>query len=134
MFHGVFDRYPRLKLVLLESHIHWIPGLIRQLDDQFKALRREVPWCKKMPSQYFTDHIRVATQPMNATSPSDALIRDLEEVGAEDFLVFSTDYPHWDADVPNQALSMLPRAWRSKVAYENASKLYGIDVAVPAVA
>ena len=61
------------------------------------------------------------------------MLKALDEYGAEDFLLFATDYPHWDADVPLRALSAMPRSWREKVAYRNAAELYGLKVPVPGV-
>jgi predicted TIM-barrel fold metal-dependent hydrolase len=56
------------------------------------------------------------------------MLAALDAYGAEDFLLFATDYPHWDADVPKHALGAMPRAWREKVAYENAAKLYSLKI------
>jgi uncharacterized protein len=133
IFNGVFERYPTLKLVLLEAgSVGWIPPFLRRLDADFKGLHREVPWCKKLPSEYFAGHIRVATQPYDHDRPDDVLLAGLDEIGGEDFLLFATDYPHWDADMPKRALSAMPRHWRDKVAYANAADTYTLDLPVPA--
>lgn len=132
IFHGVFERYPSLRLVLIEPGVTWVPSLLRRLDVNFKGIRREVPWCRKLPSEYFREHVYVTTQPLDIEGPSDALIASLDAVGAEDFLVFSSDYPHWDGDEPTRTIARLPRHWRDKVAYANAERLYGIKVRVTA--
>lgn len=129
IFNGVFERYPALKLVLIEpGSVAWIAPLLKRLDTDFKGLRREVPWCKKLPSEYFASNIRVTTQPYDHDDADDAMLKAMDEYGAEDFLLFATDYPHWDADVPLRALSAMPRSWRDKVAYRNAAELYGLKV------
>jgi predicted TIM-barrel fold metal-dependent hydrolase len=133
IFNGVFERYPSLKLVLVEAgSVGWIAPFLRRLDNDFKGLRREVPWCKKLPSEYFAQNIRVTTQPYDHDHADDVQLKALDDYGAEDFLLFATDYPHWDADVPLRALSAMPRSWRDKVAYRNAADLYGLKVPVPA--
>ena len=71
-------------------------------------------------------------EPYDHDHPDDVLLKALDDFGAEDFLLFATDYPHWDADVPLRALSAMPRSWREKVAYRNAAELYGLEVPVPA--
>ena len=41
----------------------WLPDVIWRLDQRWKALREEVPWVKKRPSEYLVDHVRLSTQP-----------------------------------------------------------------------
>jgi uncharacterized protein len=133
IFNGVFERYPSLKLVLTEpGSVAWVAPFLKRLDTDFKGLRREVPWCKRLPSEYFAQNIRVTTQPYDHDDAEDPMLQTLDSYGAEDFLLFATDYPHWDADVPLRALSAMPRSWRDKVAYRNASELYGLKLPVPA--
>jgi predicted TIM-barrel fold metal-dependent hydrolase len=132
IFHGVFDRYPTLKLILVEGGATWIPAVIKRLDAEFKGLRREVPWCKRLPSDYLRDNVLVTTQPFDVESADDPIIETLDEAGAADWLAFSSDYPHWDTDVPTRTVSVLPEHWRDRVLRENAASAYGIDLAVAA--
>jgi predicted TIM-barrel fold metal-dependent hydrolase len=132
ILHGVFDRYPELKLVLVEGGVSWLPAFIRRLDADFKGLRREVPWCKRIPSEYIRDNVRLTTQPFDGERPDDPLVETLDELGAEDLLLFSSDYPHWDTDVPSMVKRALPDHWREKVLYRNAADLYGMPVAAAA--
>jgi predicted TIM-barrel fold metal-dependent hydrolase len=129
IFHGVFERYPELKVVLIEPGVTWVPSLLRRLDNNFKGIRREVPWCKRLPSEYFREHMRVTTQPLDTEGVNDELVPGLDAIGAEDFLMFSSDYPHWDGDEPHKTLARLPRHWRDKVGFDNAAAIYGIKVA-----
>ena len=39
LFSGVFERFPTLKLLLVESNIGWIPTLLEQIDDMFLRYR-----------------------------------------------------------------------------------------------
>jgi predicted TIM-barrel fold metal-dependent hydrolase len=126
--HGVFDRYPDFRLVLLESGISWIPGVLARLDNDFKAGRREVPWCQKLPSEYFREHVLVSTQPIDVESPEDPVFESIQRLGAEDAIAFASDYPHWDADTPARTVRMLPARWREKVCSGNAARLYGLQV------
>jgi predicted TIM-barrel fold metal-dependent hydrolase len=130
-FNGVFERYRDLRLVIVEGGFAWLPAFLRRLDTNWKGLRREVPWCKRAPSEYFAEHIKVTTQPLDIETPEDALVAPLTEMGFEDVLLFASDYPHWDADSLAQTRGRLPETWRERVLWRNASELYGLEVAVP---
>jgi predicted TIM-barrel fold metal-dependent hydrolase len=132
VFHGVFERYPTFRLVLIEAGVSWLPGFLRRMDANFKGLRRETPWLKKLPSEYVMEHVVVTTQPFDIDSPDDELIAALDAAGAADILAYSSDYPHWDTDVPTRAVAAMPPHWREKVLRGNASRLYGLELPVAA--
>jgi predicted TIM-barrel fold metal-dependent hydrolase len=52
------------------------------------------------------------------------MVPALEAVGAEEILMFASDYPHWDADDPLHVTRRLPQGWRDKVMYDNARAFY----------
>jgi predicted TIM-barrel fold metal-dependent hydrolase len=47
-------------------------------------------------------------------------------IDAENFLMFSTDYPHWDNDMPTEILKKLRPEHKQKIYYDNAKKLYNL--------
>jgi predicted TIM-barrel fold metal-dependent hydrolase len=96
---GVFERYPDLKVVLIECGFGWLPALGWRLDKHWKRLKDEVPHLKKAPSEYLREHFRVTTQPMEETENPDHLIEVMNWIGM-DRIMFSSDYPHWDFDDP----------------------------------
>jgi predicted TIM-barrel fold metal-dependent hydrolase len=126
VFHGVFDRYPDLRLVLIEGGAAWLPAFLARLDVEYKGLRREVPWCKRLPSEYVREHVRVTTQPFELTRQDDPLLAALEAVGGRDILVYSSDYPHWDTDGVGRVAAALPAGWRDAVLRANAAELYDL--------
>jgi predicted TIM-barrel fold metal-dependent hydrolase len=131
--HGVFEKFSDLHLILVEVGVAWIPWVLQELDAHYESLRRESPWVKRLPSDYFREHVRVTTQPLEMTPKRSQLIEYLEAFGGmEDILCFSTDYPHWDADDPTYIATRLPPAWLEKVFYKNACKLYGWAASQPA--
>ena len=126
---GVFDQFPKLRVVLIESGFTWLPSLMWRLDKDWKALRREIPWVRRLPSEYIRDHIRLTLQPQDAPADPRWLIETIDMLGADDLLMFSTDYPHWHFDTPDQAIPReLPEAIKQKVLVENASSFYGLPV------
>jgi predicted TIM-barrel fold metal-dependent hydrolase len=132
--HGVFELFPQLKLVLLESGAAWIPPLLWRYDAEYRGLHREIPWCRRLPSEYFTEHVWVSTQPLEISPRREHLIELLASVGAQDKLVYSSDYPHWDADEITYLQTRLPTEWHDRVFRDNARALYGWSAAeLPAV-
>jgi predicted TIM-barrel fold metal-dependent hydrolase len=118
--HGVWEKFPALKLMLIEIGIAWLPWLMWTLDDQYAELRRESPWVKRLPSEYLREHVRLSTQPLEVSPRKEHLIELLEAVGGvDDMLMFAADYPHWDTDEPGYAARRLPASWATKVFYDN---------------
>jgi predicted TIM-barrel fold metal-dependent hydrolase len=123
--HGVFERFPNLKVILTEGGIGWIPDVMWRLDKNVKGLRDEVPWIRRLPSEYLVDHVRFTTQPMPEPKRRAHLHTLLEIARAEKTLMFSSDYPHWDFDDPRHVLTTLPAEMRQRIASENAIETYG---------
>ena len=49
---GVFERFPKLRIVLVESGFVWVPSLCWRLDRLWERMRDEVPHLKRPPSEY----------------------------------------------------------------------------------
>ena len=123
---GVFEQFPTLRVALIESGFTWLPSLMWRLDKEWKGLRREIPWVKRLPSDYMRDHIRLTLEPLDAPPDSDHLQQILEQIESEDMLMFSTDYPHWHFDAPTESfLDGLPMEQKQKIMAENARTFYG---------
>jgi uncharacterized protein len=126
LMHGVFERFPALRVVLMEGGLAWLPGILWRLDTNWRALRAETPWLERKPSEVAREHARFTTQPLEHTDGRDELLWEmLEAAGAPDILCFASDYPHWDFDDPGFTLKRLPETWRDRVLHANAAALYG---------
>lgn len=123
--HGVFERWPSLRLMLNEGGFAWAPDVIWRLDKDWRALRDEVPWLRRPPSDYLFDHVRFTTQPMPEPERPEHLATLCEIIHAERTLCFSSDYPHWDFDNPHRALQALPSHVRDRVRSANAEEFFG---------
>lgn len=121
---GVFEQFPKLKFGLIEGGFAWLPAVMWKMDKNWKGLRREVPWLTRLPSEYMRDHIRVTTQPM-PEPPVAAWLDDIfEMMYADEMLMFSTDYPHWDGDDPDWALKRIPLHLQDTIMIDNPTAYY----------
>lgn len=123
IFSGVFERHPDLRMVLVEGGWTWLPHLMGRMDENYRSLRAETPWLKRMPSRYVLDHLRFTTQPMPDMT-ADHLLAFIELMGSDELLLFSSDYPHFDADNPFRAFPRVPPDLMRKIQYENAKSWY----------
>jgi uncharacterized protein len=124
---GVFSELPALRVVLIEGGFAWLPALLWRLDKNWRGLRSEVPWLTERPGDTVRRQVRATTQPMEEPDDPDHLLQILHMIGCDEFLMFSTDYPHWDFDAPDRALPrQLPEPLRRRILADNAQQLYGL--------
>ncbi|HEY7034809.1 MAG TPA: amidohydrolase family protein [Thermomicrobiales bacterium] len=125
---GVFDQFPNLRVALAEGGFSWLPAFLWRLDKEWKGLRREIPWVRRLPSEYVRERVRLTTQPFD-TPEDPAQARDLLDQFADDglldLLMFATDFPHWHPDTPEEAvLAALPEPVRARIMRETAQAFY----------
>ncbi len=124
VFEGVFERFPTLKIVMIEAGFAWVPALCWRMDRVWQRLRAETPMLKRPPSEYVREHVWLTTQPMEEPEPSEHLRDTLGWIGL-DRLLFATDYPHWDYDDPVNAMPLrLSQPEQEAFFYGNAAELY----------
>jgi uncharacterized protein len=124
---GVFDRFPDLRVALIEGGWTWLPSLMWRIDKDWKGLRREVPWNTQVPSAYIRERIKLSLQPMDAPPDAAHLLQIIDQLGSDDLLMFSTDYPHWhfSGQTPDQAIPAgLSDSTRRKILGDNARAFY----------
>lgn len=122
VINGTFEKFPQLKVLFAEYGFTWLLPLLWRMDRTWRQLRHETPWVKRSPVDYVHDHIRFTTQPLDEPQNPKDLDVLIGLMGA-DHLCFSTDYPHWDNDMPEQSLRGLSTSDRQKVFYDNAQKI-----------
>ncbi len=124
---GAFERFPELRVVLLESGFGWLPPLLWRLDKEWKGLRREIPWVKTAPSETIRERVRVAVQPIDGPPDREGLARLLERLGSDELLVYSSDHPHAHARTYEEALGpLVPPELDRRIRFDNAAALYGL--------
>lgn len=122
--YGVFDRFPRLKILVLESGGGWIGYWLDRLDAVYSHtfIGERVP-LRHQPSDYFRERIWISCDPDERTIPALA-----ERYGVERFL-WASDFPHADhtpeyVDDLNELVAMFPEADRRKFVGDNARALF----------
>jgi predicted TIM-barrel fold metal-dependent hydrolase len=123
---GVFERFPNLKVVIVEAGFAWAAPLAWRLDAQWKRMRDEVPHLKHPPSHYMRTNLWFSSQQADEPErPED--LRDVLDWMGWDRLLFATDYPHWDMDDPEFAFKFrMSDAERRMIYVGNARAVYNL--------
>jgi predicted TIM-barrel fold metal-dependent hydrolase len=87
----------------------------------------ECPALKKKPSEYITDMF-YGCQPMELTANSEMLEQTFKFIKAETQLLYASDYPHWDFDLPSVIydLPFLNETQKRQIMGTNAQKVFGL--------
>ena len=126
---GAFDRFPALRVSLIESGFAWLPAFMWRFDKGWRGLRREVPWTRRPPSEYLREHVRVALQPLDGPPDPAALLRVIDQLGSDRMLMYSSDYPHRHSLEELAAVpANLPTSLRERVLAENAREHYRLPI------
>jgi predicted TIM-barrel fold metal-dependent hydrolase len=129
IFSGVFERFPRLRVVLVEANIGWIPAMLEQSDDMFLRYRWFTDTAAALPAM----PSRVFHRNFWATFMIDTVGIELRHRLNVDHLLWSTDYPHTGTDWPNSRVTIervfrgLPAAEVRRMLHDNCKRLYGLD-------
>jgi predicted TIM-barrel fold metal-dependent hydrolase len=134
ILHGVLDRHPRLRLVMAEAGLAWVPHFIQSLDFFCNRMKsgRPIPGVNPdqklpqlMPSEYFQRQIWITFQ-------DDAAGMKMLDYLDTDRVMWASDYPHPASTWPNSQavieaqMSHLGPDLKRKILSENARSLYGL--------
>jgi uncharacterized protein len=124
---GVFEKFPKLKVVLIEGGLCWAASMAWRMDNHWKKLRSENPLLKRLPSEYMRSNVWFTTQPIEEPEPRTQLAETLDWIGW-DRVLFATDYPHWDFDDPAQAFPIQMTETQKRALFlDNAKAVFGVD-------
>ena len=134
IFTGVLDRHPRVRIVMAEAGLAWVPSMIQGLDIWYqrsrdgRRLTGDGPIIppKLLPSEYFHRQIWISfvDDPLGVKMVGNVL--DTDKV------MFGSDYPHPASTWPDsqtvieQQMLGLPKAVRQNILGANARRLFGI--------
>ncbi len=66
VMNGLPERFPKLKVLWIESGLAWVPFMMQRFDNEYMMRSSEAPALKKLPSDYMRDMF-FSSQPMEMT-------------------------------------------------------------------
>jgi uncharacterized protein len=129
IFGGVFDRFPKLKLVCVEADAGWVPHYMYRMDHAYKRHRywMKAPPLERLPSEYFSENIYVTFQ-------DDWVAFRMTDMCNVRRLMWANDFPHSDSTWPwSQAMleehtKNLTEQERNWICHDNVAELYKLAV------
>jgi len=124
--YGLFDRFPELKVVLLESGAGWVGAALDRMDTTYEtALGKSVP-LKEKPSFYFKRQCWISGDP-----DEKALALIVEHVGNDKFF-WATDFPHFDhpgnyLEALDHLVAPLSETARRNLLGDSVARVYGLN-------
>lgn len=135
---GVFERFPRLKMVITESGCAWVPPLLERMDSVVRGIREtgatgEIRYgadqiLPRDPSDYFRQNVW-----MGVSFPNAADARARHDIGIDKFM-WGSDYPHDEGTHPHSRehlrahFSDVPEAEMRRILAGNAAEIYDFDL------
>jgi len=128
VMNGIPERFPKLKVLWIESGLAWIPFMMQRFDNEYMMRSSEAPALKKMPSDYMRDMF-FSSQPMEMTDMG-ALETTFRMIKADTQLLYSSDYPHWDFDLPSTIydLPFLSEQAKRNILGGNAMRVFNLQI------
>jgi uncharacterized protein len=121
---GVFAKYPKLKVVLIESGVTWLPGFLWRFSKFWRGARTEVPWVDRSPAEIVRDNFRLTIQPFDGPPNREDVERVIEHLRSDEMLLFSSDFPHWQFDGDDAMPHGIPAGLKRKILVENPLATY----------
>ena len=123
---GLLERFPRLKIILVEAGLGWIPYFLERMDTEVKRLRWGKDVLPEAPSFYWHRN-------MAATFEEDEFGVANRGIIGVDNLMWGSDYPHPDSTWPESRKVIdhhfkdVPEAEMLKMVGGNAMLVYGLN-------
>jgi len=129
IFGGVFDEFPRAKLLL--GHMgEGLPYTLWRLDSRWEFHHHHgIELARESPSEYLRENLYITTSGVCSAAP---LTCALQALGS-DHILFGTDYPFEDTATATSFLASAPisKADRAKISHLNAERLLRLEPGPP---
>jgi predicted TIM-barrel fold metal-dependent hydrolase len=107
LFQGIPERFPGLEFVMQETGVEWLPWMMWRMDDHYLQNSQDVPILTKPPSEYLADQFYFTTMPLGHTNQGATQAAMIDAAGGEGSVMFASDHPHPDLDLPDELLQPL---------------------------
>ena len=124
---GVFERFPELKIVVVEPGVGWVSWWLYTVDDMVTRQGYEFPAISKLPSHYFRQNVYVTF-----IDEPDVIRHAHDRLGIEN-VMWSSDYPHPVSSWPNsrsiaeEIVASVPEKEAELVLYGNAARVWNLS-------
>jgi predicted TIM-barrel fold metal-dependent hydrolase len=124
---GILDRFPKLRFVFLESGCGWIPYWLDRMDEHEEVLGVQLPGLKIRPSKLLE-----RGQLYFSCEADEKELAHVVDVIGDDWIVFASDYSHFDSRFPGASEPIVNHAKLSdttkrKILNDNARRLYPLE-------
>ena len=128
IINGMPERFPKLKVIWIESGLAWIPFLMQRLDSEYMMRSSEAPLLKRRPSDYMRE-MYYSSQPLERSN-LELTEATFKAMKADTQLLFASDWPHWDFDLPSSitTLPFLDEQAKRNILGLNAARLFNLEV------
>ena len=126
IYGGVFERFPKLKVVSAENDVGWIANWVHRLDH----VHKKVANAARLPMQP-SDYVR---RNVWATFQDDPLGPATWQFFGEHNYMWASDFPHADSTFPHslkvieENFAGVPAHITQNIVFANAKRLYSIDI------
>jgi predicted TIM-barrel fold metal-dependent hydrolase len=126
IMNGLPERFPKLKVMWIESGLAWVPFIMQRLDSEYMMRTSEAPLLKRKPSEYMKE-MYYSTQPIELQH-LDLVEATFKAINAETQLLYASDWPHWDFDTPSTIydLPFLNEKQKRNILGGNAARLFNL--------
>jgi predicted TIM-barrel fold metal-dependent hydrolase len=131
---GVLDHLPSLKLVFADGGWDMCAPFMWRLDKDYRPMRGDMPWMKRLPSDYIANHVRFVAHDLEGPDDDGQLREWLAISDASHILMFGSSYPNWNLLHPNAAFAQADDVLRRRILAGTAAELYRLPIeATPAL-
>ncbi len=126
LINGMPERFPKLKVLWLESGVAWAHYLMQRLDNMYMKRVSEAPLLKERPSHYMA-RMFYCSQPLEMPEDPAALDVAFRSINAQTQLVWGSNFPSHEFDVPATIwdLPFLSEEAKKAILGGNAMRLFG---------
>jgi predicted TIM-barrel fold metal-dependent hydrolase len=124
---GTFDKFPKLKIVILEVGAGWISYWLDRMDAVYDSIMGRTVPLKERPSHYFKRNVWISADPDEHSLPA------MMQLCGEDRFFWASDFPHPDhtgdyIEELEELSDKLAPAARVKMLGDNVREAYGLKV------